>query len=215
MRASLDPNRSIERLARGEIADDPDVAFRLMDQAWPVLTRFVQQRLLHRKIPREWVKDCGQNVFRRVWKYRKSYRGTTESEWWAWVRMITDNELRRLMAAESRHPIPQSDLESRTGSPEEPDFREERPDARPGDPTVDSVFDRETRTEVRACLGKLAPTHRKVVDLIYLRGELSERAVAEVLGCSPSYVHKLKAQAIERLRRCMERKGIDARSPIR
>ena len=251
MRASFDPNHAVLRLARGDIGDEPGEAWRLIETAWPALTRFVQQRLVAKKIPREWVLDCGQNVFRRVWKYRKGYRGTTESEWWAWLRMITDNELRRLMASEGRQPIPATDFEGRSGSGgdgssdgegstsafsgtsalEDPRFADAHRRGRStsagaddggaggsgsggtghglgGDPTLDAVLDRESREKVRDCIERLPATHRKVVELIFLRKELSERAVAAAFGCSPSYVHKVKSQALERLRRCMKSKGM-------
>jgi hypothetical protein len=48
---------------------------------------------------------------------------------------------------------------------------------------------------------------------MYLRGDLTERAVAAILECSPSYIHKLKEQAIELLRRCLERRGIRETAP--
>ena len=207
MRANYDPDRAILRLARGEIAGPPRGAWQLMDHAWPSLTRFVQQRLVYRGAPERSVQDCGQNVFRRVWKYRKGYRGATEAEWWAWVRRITDNELRRYMSSEGRHPLTQTDLEARAGVAEdeslEPGSNVDR-----SEPTVDAVIDHESADEIRDCLGRLPKLHRKIVELIYLRGELSERAVAGLLDCSPSYVHKVKSQAIEKLRRCMESKGV-------
>lgn len=209
MRANFDPDRAVLRLARGEIAGSPRGAWRLMDHAWPSMTRFVQQRLMYRGAPRDSLQDCGQNVFRRVWKYRKGYRGTTEAEWWGWIRMITDNELRRHLVSEGRHPITQTDLQSRSRAAEdESDLEPEPTEIDGSNPTVDTVIGHESADEIRDCIGRLSGTHRKIVELIYLRGELSERAVAELLDCSPSYVHKLKAQAIERLRRCMEGKGV-------
>ncbi len=209
MRASFNPDDAIVRLAHGEIGGTPTDAWRLIDRAWPSLTRFVQQRLRAKGAPRESVSDCAQNVFRRVWKYRRSYRGATESEWWGWLRMITDNEMRRILVAEGRQPTPQSDFE-RPGEDEASDgFGDAPPDASFVNPTLDSVLGDETALEIHDCLSRLPAQHRKVVELIYLRGELTERAVAEVIECSASYVHKLKSQAIERLRRCMEKKGID------
>ena len=205
-----DPSgRAIARLASGGIGGPPNEALELVELAWPELARFVQQRLVYRGAPRRSLGDCGQNVFRRVWKYRQGYRGATESEWWGWVRRITDNELRRWLESERRHPVTQTDLDDRVRGAQEDDPASDSlapmPDA--ADPTFDTVENREAVGRIRGCLGRLTGIHRKVIEQIYLRGGLSERAVAELLECSPSYVHKLKAQALERLRQCMEAKA--------
>ena len=73
---------------------------------------------------------------------------------------------------------------------------------------LEEAMDRETRSALQACLSRLNEKQGTIIHLLYLRSELTEREVAAVMGCSPSYVHKIKEQAIELLRKCLENKGV-------
>jgi len=199
-------------LAAGGLHDRPREVWELIERAWPTLQRFVLQRLLYGGIRKSLVEDCGQMVMERVWNYRLTYKGTTEGAFWAWLRRICDHERLRMQVRDRKHPIAQTDLDgglpsekptppAMTGSGEPPTGR--------FDPTVESAAMQETLNALKECLGELDTKQRLVIDLLFFRAELPERAVAQIMDCSPAYVHKLKRQAVEVIRRCLKNKGFD------
>jgi len=59
------------------------------------------------------------------------------------------------------------------------------------------------------CLDKLSEKQMRIIALLYFKPEMTERAAAEIIGWSSAYVHKVKKQAINILRKCLEGKGIE------
>ena len=131
---------------------------------------------------------------------RKGYRGTTEGEFWRWIRQICDNERRRILgreAARASVPLCGADPEERGG-------------AAPATP--DQTFEQATLNEqlcvLHECMRGLDAIRRRVIDLAYLESALTERAIAELIGCSSSNVHKLKLEGLRLLAACLARHGI-------
>lgn len=194
------PDLSIVELATGRLRGEDSEAWELLGSAWATLERFVRVRLTGAGMPKQFLEDCGQNVFTRVWQFRKTYRGQTEGEFWRWVRQICDNERRRIMSREAK----------RTSQPLVPeDWAESGPGALTSpDDTAQTVLLDEEISALRDCLRHLDRTHRHVIRLAYFAPALTERAIAELLDCSPANVHKLKAAGLKLLQACLSRKGI-------
>lgn len=191
---------AIERLAQGSLRDAHDGAWRLFETAWPVLERFVRVRLESRGLTGAMVQDCGQNVFTRIWAFRHGYRGESEGQFWSWVASICDNERCRVLGRS----IAQN---QRWG-----EFLSQRPDISPpkgaeNAPLAESIQN-EAVPALAECLKSLDQRSRQVIELLYFRPILPERAAAELLALSPATVHKIKVQALERLRGCLNKKGI-------
>jgi RNA polymerase sigma factor (sigma-70 family) len=190
----------IESLARGELRAEQNAAWKLFEAAWPTLERFVRVRLMVAGLPENLVADCGQEVFTRVWKFRTSYQGTTEAEFWRWLQQICDNERRRCLGRRAGRMV---------GSLADGDSEEGRHrEATNPDRAAGTLALREELAALRDCLEELDSNRRQVIDLAYFDPALSERAIAAVLGCSPSNVHKLKMEGLRQLQACLARKGI-------
>jgi RNA polymerase sigma factor (sigma-70 family) len=206
-----DSRESIKKLAQGRLREGPMEAWKLFESAWRLLQRFVLHRFVHRGFPKYLMEDCGQIVMERVWKYRKTYKGSSEGAFWAWLRSICDNEQKRFLEKEARHPANLTEVQARSGADEGEavhQFLSNSIDAGKGDTTVGTILDMETRRALKDCLSTLSEKQGRAIELMYGPPGLTERAVAELMGCSPSYVHKLKEQAIELLRRCLETKDV-------
>lgn len=212
MNHSHEPHQAVTALAEGALGNDPEAAWSLIEAAWPLLIRFVLYRLRHQGLPNYLLEDGAQAVMERVWKYRRSYRGHREASFWAWLRRICDNERKRAWAREKKQPVSESTLQGGTETSahhglEQAPLAWGAESARP-----DKDADLEEQEVVRAlidCLSRLNNQQGRIIALMYLKTELTERAAAEVLNRSPSYIHKLKMQALEALRMCLESKGID------
>jgi len=196
----LDLQKAARTLAEGALRLSGSEAWRVFSIAWPVLERFVRVRLLTARINPQLLEDCGQSVFTRVWNSRKTYRGSSEREFWAWLRRICDNERRRAQSKTARLKSWMRPLQTDCGA----ELTAVAPDETPA---VDAA-EREAIRALRDCLGRIDEKQRRVIELIYFRPQLSERAVAEILGCSPSQVHKIKVKAQQQLRACLLRRGI-------
>ncbi len=195
-----DPASSIGALAEGKLRGDDAEAWRLFGDVWLALERFVRTRLLGRGLPKRLLSDCGQEVFARVWRFRKGYRGTTEGEMWRWIRQICDNERRRILAREA----------ARAGVPAGMADRDGPGEAAPA--TTDETFEQTTLNEqlsvLHECMRGLDAGRRRIIELAYLESALTERAIAELIGCSSSSAHKLKVEGLRLLAACLARHGI-------
>ncbi len=198
MEQSSDPHSAAANLALGQLRGSAAEAWRLMDGAWLVLERFVRLRLINARLPTRLVEDCGQEVFTRVWRFRASYRGSTEAEFWRWLGRICENEVRRISCREARHagPLAAADASAVPGLLTDPNQ------------TADTAVLGEELTALRECIRTLDDGRRRVIEMAYFEPILPERAIAELLNCSPSNVHKLKTEALRSLRTCLERKGV-------
>ena len=167
---------------------------------WLTLERFVRTRLIGGGLQKRLLSDCGQEVFARVWRFRKGYRGTTEGEFWRWVRQICDNERRRILGREA----------ARAGGPTRMADLQGRGEAVPATP--DETFKQTTLNEqlsvLHECMRGLDASRRRVIDLAYLESALTERAIAELIGCSSSNAHKIKVEGLRLLAACLARHGI-------
>lgn len=201
MAESQDPPSSIGALAEGKLRGDDAEAWRLFGDVWLTLERFVRMSLLSRGLPKRFLSDCGQEVFARVWRFRKGYRGVSEGEFWRWIRQICDNERRRIMgreAARASVPLDGDNREGCGGAPANPD----------------ETFERATLNEqlsvLHECMRGLDASRRRVIDLAYLESALTERAIAELIGCSSSSAHKLKVEGLRLLADCLARHGFQS-----
>ncbi len=188
---------ALARLAAGGLRAEPSEAWALLEVAWLPLERFVRARLLSRHLSPRSLEDCGQNVFTRVWQFRSSYRGASEPEFWRWLTQICDNERRRIGECEARRamgPLP-PDEETTPRDPADSDV-------------VNGMHRREEIAAVRMCLHELDEKRRRVLELVYFEPALPERAIAELLDCSPANVHKLKMEGLRLIQACLGRKGI-------
>lgn len=190
----------IALLATGELRVEESHAWKLFEASWGVLERFVRVRLITCGLREKLLDDCGQEVFTRVWRFRTSYRGTTEAEFWCWLRQICDNERRRILsreAARATGPLPELEQEdagrARMASSEN---------------AFNTSVLNENLAGLRACLQHLETRHRQVIELAYFDPMLPERSIAELLGCSASNVHKLKVEGLRFLQACLVRKGL-------
>jgi RNA polymerase sigma factor (sigma-70 family) len=197
MTTSTAAHDALARLAAGGLRAGPDEAWLWLEAAWRPVERFVRARLLSRHLSAGQLEDCGQNVFVRVWQFRSSYRGTTEAEFWRWLTQICDNERRRLGQREGRRAMASLPLED-----------EAPPGEQVGADAADAANRREELAAVRLCLDELDDKRRRVLELVYFDPELPERAIAELLECSPANVHKLKVEGLRLIQACLGRKGI-------
>jgi len=212
MNGTAPPQTVIESLASGGLGGHPHAVWNLIEASWPMLQRFVLRRLCHGGIRRNMLEDCGQIIMERVWRFRKTYKGSSEGEFWNWLKRICDNERIRLEMKEEKQPVRQADLSgasSAGGTKDSENETLERIVTTHVDPIIDDVEMQESLSALRECLDGLEERHLKVIELLFFRAELTERAAAEVMDCSAAYVHKLKVQGIEDLRQCLESKGID------
>lgn len=200
MTATPSPQQSINQLATGALRGDEVPAWRLLCDAWATLERFVRVRLISCRLPERFVEDCGQEVLTRVWRFRKTYRGTTDATFWRWLRQICDNERRRILGREcARNP--------RVLTVDDPGLADAAPLVSP-DESVNAAMLSEALVGLRACLRTLDDGRRRVIELAYFDPPLPERSIAELLGCSPSNVHKLKKEGLRLLQACLAGKGI-------
>jgi RNA polymerase sigma factor (sigma-70 family) len=189
------PPPAIAQLATGALRAAEPEAWRLFEQAWLSIERFVLHRLRRHKLSDRWLADCGQEVVTRVWKFRTGYRGTTEPEFWRWLCQICDNEVRRTLGRAGRN-VPGT-LPTEGGD-----------EALIAKPDGLDTAGHEELAALRECLARLDAERRRVVEWAYLEPSLSERAIAELLECSSSNVHKLKHEGLRWLAACLARKGV-------
>jgi RNA polymerase sigma factor (sigma-70 family) len=210
MKKSPKAQEAVASLARGALRAPPNQAWSQVDAAWPVLLRFVLSRLGRQGFPRFLWEDCVQAVMERVWKYRATYHGDGEASFWAWMYRICDNEARRMWAREKKQPLSESSLLACNESGgncgaelnpftwfQESDQSDE----------ATNCENSELWEALKHCLAELGEIQALVIDLLYIGTEMTERAAAEVVGCSRPYVHKVKKQALHQLLKCLEGKG--------
>jgi len=197
---------ALRELAQGALSGSGADAWAVFDRAWPALLHKLatfQRALGVRSNLRD---DCGQAVLLRVWKGRSDYRGTSLSEFLAWMRTICRREHARLLESQARHPRPESEL-ANSERDEEVNSRPST-DELPGEQTTDSLVD--ARDELRSleeCISGLEESLLEVTELLYSADAPTEREVAEILGCSKSQVNVLRQKALRALAACMEQKG--------
>jgi RNA polymerase sigma factor (sigma-70 family) len=196
-RMPLNAQDAVLTLASGRLRAEPQQSWELFQSAWPILERYVCLRLANGGLAGDRLGDCAQEVFVRVWSHRRSYRGSSEGEFWKWITRICDNErfrfLRRGAASAIAAPLDSSHDPAATAAPVGHGIER-------GDASV----------ALLACLRQLAPLESRIVQLIYFEPAISERATAQLLDLSPATVHKLKMQALAVLAQCLQAKGIDA-----
>lgn len=190
----------IASLAAGLLRGEELEAWALFEAAWPILERFVRVRLVTGGLHKNLLADCGQEVFTRVWRFRTSYHGTTEGEFWSWLSRICDNERRRILGLKAGR----ATISLAEDCSEDPS----RSSMTMLDEAVDAAVLNEELAGLRECLRGLDGRHRRVIELAYFDPILPERPIAELLDCSPSNVHKLKVESLRLLEACLARKGI-------
>ena len=132
------------------------------------------------------VEDVSQEVFIRVWRGLRRFRG--DSSLRSWILRIAVRESSRKISRRSRGestvPVGSVETVAREGGP------------------ADAAAQEEQRMKLREALRSLSAKHREVVVLRYLEG-LSCVEVAEVLGCSPGTVHSRLYHARQKLKSVM------------
>lgn len=193
------PPNPIADLAAGALGGPDCVAWPAFERAWMSLERFVAIRLRRSGWPPDQIEDCGQNVFSRVWQYRRTFRGETEGQFWSWVLTICDNEVRRMAERGRGRP---------SMFPSSPELSSEGSEGREPNPDATAALEEELR-RLRTCLSRLDEKQRMVIELTYFEPALTERAAAALLAISPSYVHKIKAKSLALLEDCLRQKGVE------
>jgi RNA polymerase sigma factor (sigma-70 family) len=188
-----DPLRALEALASGGLRGPESGAWGLIQAAWPEVIARTGAFLRSMGVPPDSAEDCGQAALLRVWRFRRSYRGSSLPELLGWMYRICRNEAARRLG---QRELPTKDIEL------EPEAL-----ASAGDPTAQEVEAADALRALEACLGELEPRLRELVELLYAEAPLTEREAEEVLGISKSYVNVLRRKALELLGRCLETKG--------
>lgn len=201
MYTTTNPDAAIIMLACGGLRGSEADFLAFLDAAWPQLERFAKHRVGRFSAPVYNVEDCVQVFFIRVGRYRKSYAGKTEGEFWGWLGKVCDSARHDVERRERRQPRYSTDLE-----PSNTPGQEEAPQH---DNPVAAAENSETFRALRECLEQLDDTAREIVELRYLNPILSQRATAEILGCSAGQVFKLERQARKFLLQCLRAKDID------
>jgi RNA polymerase sigma factor (sigma-70 family) len=201
LKGTENPSPAIERLACGGLSGRREEFWAHFNLAWPILERFAKFRVSRRGLEENLVRDCVQNAFERVCRYRAGYRGTTEGEFWAWFGKVCDNSLRTALRKERRHPRNFSDLNQF----EEVAFVTPSMKMNPGV----TVENRDAFQALELCLQEIDELGRTVICLRYWPPQLSQRAAAELLGCSPAQVFKLEHRSLKLLLSCLTAKGVE------
>lgn len=196
----LIPQDAVLTLAGGRLRSEPGESWRLFQNAWPLLERYVVLRLAGGGLAGDRLGDCAQNAFVRIWAHRRSYRGSSEGEFWKWITRICDNERFRFTRRAARQA---QTSESATSAETMTETEESTA------PIGQALEHDDACRALRGCLGLLAPLESRVVQLIYFEPCFSERGAAELLDLSPATVHKLKVQALAALGDCLRAKGVE------
>jgi RNA polymerase sigma-70 factor (ECF subfamily) len=126
--------------------------------------------MAHRMLGGEHAQDASQEVWVRVWRYIKTFRG--ECAFSTWLHRIALNTCLTFRQRESRrHEHEYSSQEELPYLPESPD-READPEA--------AALSAERRDEIHAALRQVRPEHRAALVLRHMEG-LSYAEIAEVL----------------------------------
>ena len=192
-----DANSSLQALAEGGLRQPGNDFWPAFQGAWPLLERFTKYRVKSAQIPQNLSKDCVQEFFRRVCRYRMSYRGRSEGELWAWLGRVFDNARRDMVRRELGRPVRQVPFDS---SILENSHSQER---------FDPFGGGDNFAALEICLKRLGQEDRIVIQLRYFEPRMSQRAAAATLGCSAGWVCKIEKKVLRELLECMRAKGID------
>jgi len=195
--------RALEELAAGALRGPEGRAFRLFETAWPALAPRVAAFLGSLGVRRDSAEDCGQAALLRVWRFRRSYRGASAPELFAWMYAIFRNEAARAAGGPSG-PLPARGTAGDDQLEPEPTERVLEPD-----PTAGAAEARDDLRALEECLATLEEDLRRVVELLYGAAPMTEREAQAVLGISKSYVNVRRRQALEALARCLTGKGVE------
>jgi len=200
-----DGERALEALAAGALRDAPGRAREVFERAWPQLTRHLRIFLQAQGVPGESREDCGQAVLLRVWRSRRTYRGTSTPELLGWIYRISQRERLRMIDTAQRRPSAETDL--RRSGEDGPGVVESSPDVARPDEAAERLDELALRRALDECIERLPEKQRAVVELLYSAAEWTERDAAGVLGLSKSYVHSLRQDALRKLEACLKSKG--------
>lgn len=205
------PPPDLDTLATEGLRAPPERALDVFQEAWPALEGLLSKYLAVLRVSTNLREDCGQEALWRVWSNRTKYKGQSRGELLGWIYRITERVHHDLIQREARAPVTgvePAGLEESEASRSDPAVRARFATAPEGDPTARAAEDADTMRALEACVGELDAKLQRVVDLLYHAPELTEREAARVLGISKTYVNKLKDEALGRVGRCLERKGI-------
>jgi RNA polymerase sigma factor (sigma-70 family) len=152
--------------------------------------------LARRALPRDhWARDLVesrdvlQSALRVGWLHAEEFRGSTEGEFFAWLRTILRNKVERAgRRQEHRLRKLAGSLEDMTGGAEGAE----------AESPIESALEEEIRGRVREAIRELPEDQRQVMDL-YLAG-LKSPEIAQLLGISPAAVRKRESRAVAHLR---------------
>lgn len=157
--------------------------------AWPLLERFAKVRVARLGVAADLRKDCIQEFFRRVCKYRLSYRGSSEGELWAWLGKILNNARLDVVRQEARQTNRKIVLDIPIAERNAQENESERADE---------------FAALEVCLAKLEPDQRLVIQLRYFEPKMTVRGTAAALARSAGWVSKLEQKALRMLLECLQ-----------
>jgi RNA polymerase sigma factor (sigma-70 family) len=136
-------------------------------------------------------KDIVQSALREGWLNVCRFRGSTEVEFYAWLRAILRSKVTH--AVRMKLPLPQ-DLR--------PEGEENRDVAANEESALAAMIEDEMRQRVRSALDGLPEDQRLILEL-RIQGK-SAPEIADALGLNPAAVRKRESRIIERLRQLLE-----------
>lgn len=156
--------------------------------------------IARRALPRDhWARhlvesrDIVQSALRVGWVHMEAFQGTTEAEFFAWLRTILRNKVHRATRRRDTRTaqLPDGAEEGATGSPGEEDSS-----------PLTSLIEQEVRERILSGLESL-PENQRIVMELSLEG-LPTAEIARLLDLKPATVRKRESRAIERLRELLE-----------
>lgn len=174
-----------DELIRRAQAGDREAAAQLCELHWRSVYRLVFARLGNRSE----AEDVTQDAFMRLWQHLGRFRGEALGPF---VRTIALNLARNRLRDLGRHPLLALDAVPLAA----------------GDAAVDEALLRDEESEaLRQALGRLAPDHRRVLELRLVEGR-SAAEVAMLTGRTPEAVRALQYRALQRLRAEIARESL-------
>ncbi len=136
---------------------------------------------------RDWTEDIHQEVWTRVYLYRRKYR--PRGAFRSYLFAIAANTCRRFLSRQSRHPVLLTDP-----------LDESIPVTSDDPPVLDTLIHQEQLASIQHALLELPVTQRITV-LLYIHFDTDYDRIAAVLQCLPGTARSHMSLALKKLRR--------------
>lgn len=215
----MDPYCAIEALAKGGLRDDDAAANRLLECAWPVLSRRVLRHCWAVGMGnRSYLEDVIQDVLLEVWRCRNRYRGQTDWEFNGWFYRISWAKVCRAIATKTKQPRSASGFSTVVSDGSDLDHLDirhsgvETHGASYDDPAGPAIA-AEAKHALRECLEKLRSDNPAAYDVLALRlfagmSNAPFNEIAEVLCRPRTTVQEQSSKGLQAMRRCLEGRGV-------